>query len=571
MPAVHARRPRFPIGLSDFRQLREGGNRYVDKSLLIEDVLAASGGVLLFPRPRRFGKTVNLSMLRYFLEKSDVDRSPLFAGLAVEASEIARPHRQRYPVIFLTFKDVKADSWDQCFAAMTGVLAGAYREHEYLLTEGALRPYDADAFTAILNRRATEVQCWDALADLSRHLERYHRERVVILIDEYDTPIHAGYSNHYYSQTVTFFRNLLSGGLKDNASLFKGVLTGILRVAKESVFSGLNNLSVYSILRTEFATRFGFTEREVQALAEGVGEPELMSGIRAWYDGYLFGGEVIYNPWSVLSFLDSADKQLRPYWVSTGSADLVRDLLFAGPEGLHEEMEELLRGGDVDKRIEEAIALRDVAQDPDAIWSFLLFSGYLTAAAVRVEEGRTWARLRVPNKEVLGELRGMVEAWLEARVGGSAEVERMLAALLGGDARAVEHYLSRIVKTTLSYHDTGGDHPERVFHAFIVGLLVSLGPRYEVRSNRESGFGRYDVMVLPRAAGQPGVVLELKTIDVEEGETRETALGAALQQIRARDYATELRARGADPIHEMAAVFDGKRAWVKRAEPPPGS
>ena len=563
-----AARPRFAIGTSDFAKLREGGFAYVDKTSLIQEVVDTGAEVLLFPRPRRFGKTLNLSMLRYFLEKSEEHRAPLFAGLIIESTGSARTHFQRYPVLFMTFKDVKALSWDQCFQAITGVLADIYREHRYLLEGGTLAPHEAEAFTAILTGRATEVQCWRALADLSRHLRAYHRERVVILIDEYDTPIHAGFACGYYDQAVTFFRNFLSGGLKDNPSLFKGVLTGILRVAKESVFSGLNNLAVYSILRPELSASFGFTEDEVAALAallDEPHEPELLRGIGAWYNGYCFGGRVIYNPWSVLSFLDSADHQLRPYWVSTGSSEIVRELIFSGPEGLQAEMEILLGGGDVDKRVEESIALRDVARSPDAVWSFLLFSGYLTATDVRSVEGEVRARLRVPNKEVAGELAGMVKAWLHQQVGGSAEVERMLEALLRGDARTVERYLSRMVKASLSYHDTGGDTPERVYHGFIVGLLVSLGPRYEVRSNRESGFGRYDVMVLPRAAGEPGVVLELKTIDVEEGETKEAALADALRQIRERDYATELRERGAHPIHELAAVFDGKRAWVRAA------
>ncbi|HSN98638.1 MAG TPA: AAA family ATPase, partial [Candidatus Nanopelagicales bacterium] len=318
---------RFALGVSDFRKLREAGSVYVDKSLLIEDLLDAGAEALLIPRPRRMGKTLNLSMLRHFFEKSGVDNAPLFADLAIARSERAQQHFQRYPVVFMTFKDVKSASWEQCLESLVGVLGGAYRDHEYLLESSSLKPHEAETFTAIVTRKATEVQYRSALIDLCRHLHAHHGERVVLLIDEYDTPIHAGYTGGYYDQAVTFFRNLLSGALKDNPHLFKGVLTGILRVAKESVFSGLNNLAVYSILRSELSEHFGFTEDDVTSLVGAVGEPALLHDLRAWYDGYRFGGRAIYNPWSVLSFLDSADRQFRPYWVATASTEIVRDLL----------------------------------------------------------------------------------------------------------------------------------------------------------------------------------------------------------------------------------------------------
>jgi len=557
---------RLPLGQSDFRALREQGLAYVDKTAFIAEVIEASAQVLLLTRPRRFGKTLNLSMLRCFLEAGSHDAAGLFAGLAIERSEVAREHLQRYPVLFLTLKDVKEPTWEGYLARMAGVLANLYREHAYLLDGAALASYDRDAFLAILSRTAPPDQSVDALRELSRLLELHHRQRVVILIDEYDTPLHAAYHGHYYDQAVGHLRNLLSGGLKDNPHLFKGVLTGILRVAKESIFSGLNNLAVYSILRPEYASAFGFTEDEVEALAQRVGPPIPIEQIRMWYDGYRFGGQTLYNPWSVLSFLDSADREFRPYWISTSSNDLVRELLSAGPYGLRAELEELLRGGSVDEPIDEHVALRDIETNPDAVWSFLLFSGYLRARLLYTDaRGRQRAHLELPNREVGIALSAMVESWMSAQVGGSAEVEALLRGLLQGDARTVEHYLSRMLKVSLSYHDTGGAEPERVIHGFIVGLLVGLGPEYEVRSNRESGYGRYDVMVLPRSSGRPGVVLELKTVDGDAGETPANALASALAQIQAREYATELRERGASPIFELAAVFDGKRAWVARA------
>ncbi len=558
-------RVRFPIGISDFRKVREAGFFYVDKTALIDDVLNESAQVLLAPRPRRFGKTLNLSMLRYFLEKSAEDRRPFFAGLAIASSESAWAHFQRYPVIFMTFKDVKPRSWEDCLTGMANVLAEAYEEHRYLLTEGNLDAENARLFTAILDRRAAKSELVIALNLLSRLLARHHDEQVVILIDEYDSPIHAGYTNKYYDDVVAFFRDFLSGGLKDNVDLFKGVLTGILRVAKESLFSGLNNISVYSLLRARFATAFGFTETEVRGLVEAVGKAESLDSIRAYYNGYLFGGQAIDNPWSVLSFLDRGDGVLRPYWIETSSNDLVRELLLTGPRGVATELETLLAGGTLDKRLDENIVLRDIASRSDAIWSFLLFTGYLKAVEVSYVDGRQWGKLAVPNAEVAIALADMAQAWLEAQAGGSDQLQSLLDALLRGDAPVVERHLAHMVKVNLSFFDTATPEPERFYHGLVVGLLAGLAPRYDVRSNRESGYGRCDVMVLPRGAGQPGVVLELKRVDTEAGETTEKAFRAAFRQIRERDYAAELRERGALPIHEMVAVFEGKRVFVRTA------
>ncbi len=556
---------RLPIGISDFRNVREGAFTYVDKTALIDDVLTESAQVLLAPRPRRFGKTLNLSMLRYFFEKSAEDRRPLFAGLAVASAERAWTHFQRYPVIFMTFKDVKPTSWEDCLAGMANVLAKTYEEHRYLLTEGNLDPANARLFSAICERGASKSELTIALGLLSRLLARHHREKVVILIDEYDTPIHAGYTSKYYDDVVAFFRDFLSGGLKDNEHLFKGVLTGVLRVAKESLFSGLNNISVYGILRARLATAFGFTEPEVRSLAEAAGQAGALDGIRAFYNGYLFGGQAIYNPWSVLSFLDRGDNVFRSYWIDTSSNDLVRELLLTGPRGVEADLETLLAGGTLDKRLDESIALRDVVARSDALWSFLLFTGYLKAVEVSFVDGRERGKLAVPNAEVAVALADMAQTWFETQTGGSDQLRSLLDGLLRGDAVVVERHLAHLVKVNLSFFDTASPEPERFYHGLVVGLLAGLAPRFSVRSNRESGYGRCDVMVLPKTAGQPGVVLELKQVDTESGETKEKAFTAAFRQIRERDYAAELRERGAAPIHQMAAVFEGKRVFVRAA------
>jgi hypothetical protein len=556
--------PKLPIGLSDFRQVREGGFYYVDKTALVVEVLEIDAQVVLLPRPRRFGKTLNLSMLRCFLERSSEDLSPLFSDLSVWRATAARQHFQRYPVIFLTLKDVKHSSFADCLEKMKELIAALYREHEPALSSLALSSDERERIGRLLDGTASEVAYQGALGRLSAYLVQAHRERVIMLIDEYDTPIYAGFMGGYYDRAVEFFRNFLSGGLKDNPHLFKGVMTGILRVARENVFSGLNNISVHSLLDREFATAFGFTETEVEALTDALGRRDVMEPLRRWYNGYHFGGQVIYNPWSVLNFARSPDTGPKPYWVFTSSEDVLRQLVLGRGQEVLGAFEALLQGETVRQRISEHIALRDDAEGADAVWSLLLFSGYLTARSARLEEGRWYADLSIPNAELRYVFEESITSWVASGLGGGERLAGMLKAMLAGESEIFEQRLSELVLRTFSYHDAGGSEPERVYQAFVLGMLVLLMPEYEVRSNRESGLGRCDVMVLPRKPGRPGVVLELKEAGGATAEVVERALGAALQQIEAKGYAEELRARGAAPILGYGVVFDGKRVWVRK-------
>ena len=549
---------RAPLGISDFRKLREAHATYVDKTSFVSEILRKPTEVVLLPRPRRFGKTLNLSTLRWFVERGDDDRRALFEGLDIAKDPEAQVHFQRYPVIFVTFKDVKCDDWTGCLSKLGLVLSKLYAAHRSLLNDGVLTPHEAATFEAIDERRADATTMGDALAFLGDLLHRRYSERVVILIDEYDTPIHAGYLNGYRREVVGFFRDLLSGAFKDNPHLFKGVITGILRVAKESIFSGLNNLAVYSLLHSEHASAFGFTEADVRTLAESADALEHIDEIRTWYDGYLFGGQVVYNPWSVLRFLAGRDKRFEAHWAGTSANDLMRSLLVRGTLE-SADVEALLRGEAIERSIDENVDLETLMGRPNAVWGLLLFTGYLTATEVHYE-GTARAALSIPNREVETIYRTTFEDWMNIGFGGENRVQGMLRALLAGDGPEFGRALQALLTETLSYHDTGGRRPERVYHAFVAGLLVHLAPSHDVRSNRESGFGRCDVLVLPRQPGAPGVALELKTVD--EDETPAHALDAALAQIRDRDYASELRARGAAPIHEIAAAFDGKRVRV---------
>ncbi|XXX79618.1 AAA family ATPase [Sorangium sp. So ce134] len=561
------------LGQSDFRELRRAGAGYVDKTSFIGQLLADPAQVVLFPRPRRFGKTLNISTFAYFLGKSDEDLSPLFRDLAVWSDLSAQAHFQQHPVLFLSFKDIKTASYETALEGLRSELGGLYAKHRYLLDEGALEPHERRQFERILHREATEEDCRRSLRDLSDLLARHHRGKVAILIDEYDTPIQSGYLNGVFKEVTHLFRNFLSAALKDNPSLFKGVLTGVLWVALEDLFSGLNNIIVSSILNDRrYATSFGFTEAEVagvleQARADGgpTGQtgslpdraPPRLDEVRAWYNGYRFGGEVIYNPWSILSCVASG--ALRPYWVNTASNDLLQDLIARRGLGLSTETEALLRGEPVEARIDENIVLRDLDQQPEALWSFLLFSGYLTPRAVREELGRVIASLAIPNIEVRVAYRDLFDSWLRRGLPERRHAEGLLRALLAGDAPSLEALLERLLVTVMSYQDPAGREPEKLYHGFILGLLVHLEEEYDVRSNRESGLGRADVLVRPRTPGRPGVVLELKV--PQRGETPEQALVAAARQVRDRRYAAELVAAGAAPVHELVAVFDGKRAW----------
>ncbi len=564
------------LGTSDFLQLRLEEDYYVDKSRFVAEVLEDRSRVIHLPRPRRFGKTLNLSTLRCFVERpfeqrvgsagSPEDVRRAFKGLAIEqCGEPIWGHFQKHPVIFLTFKDVKGTPSDvgRTFSGLIATEASRLAS----LVEPVLKPDDREELRALTSREPDAALKDRAPFHLSRWLHQAIGEKVVILIDEYATPIHDAFGDEaQYDKVIKFFRSFFSAGLKDNPHLEKGVLTGILRVAKESMFSGLNNLQVYSLLQESYAASFGFTENEVERLCADFGlTQDQRSTLRSWYNGYRFGGQVIYNPWSVLSYLKNRSARPQPYWVNTGGDTLIRKLLIDAGLDVEADMEALLNGGSIEKHLDEHTVFRDLERKSDAVFSFLVMTGYLRADEFvrQDEEGREYWKLSIPNKEVSTVYRRLFLDWLNTSVGGEPRQRELCKALLAGDAGAVEEHLGTILERTLSYHDTAGRAREVVYQAFVAGLLVVLDATHQVKSNRESGLGRCDVLILPRKAGQPGVVLELKVL--KASETIDQALAAALEQIRKRDYAAELRAAGASPVVEMAAVFDQKTVRVARA------
>jgi hypothetical protein len=555
----------IPIGVDDFRKLRETGLEYVDKSELIRGLVDRPGvEVVLLPRPRRFGKTLNLSMLRCWFEKTGEDLSHLFEGLSIwQAGEAYRAHFQRYPVIALSFKETKHARFDRALEAIQKKVQELYDAHGYLRESARLSERQRQDFQAVLDGTASPALLDRALLDLSACLHAHHRERVLILIDEYDEPIHAGYFQGYAQEILNFLRSFLGAGLKGNPHLFKAVMTGILRVAKENLFSGLNNPGVYSLLRPEYGTSFGFTEMEVAALLDRCGRGDKLEDVRTWYNGYVFGGEVIYNPWSVLCFLDSADAMARPYWLSTSSNDLVKELLERYALELQPVFEALLEGGSIEHVLDENVALSQIHQSPGALWSLLVFSGYLKAEEAYHDPMRGPVhRLSIPNREVRQVYSNTFRTWMENRMSGhGGSLTLLTEALLTGDAEALEQQLQAFVTNLLSFHDLGGVASERVYHGFVMGLFAVLEATHEVRSNRESGSGRPDVLIRPRQPSKPGAVLELKVARPSR-KTLKQALSEGLSQLEAMDYAAELRAAGASPIAAFAVAFDGKEVRV---------
>jgi hypothetical protein len=550
---------KLPIGLSDFKEVREESYYYVDKSLLIQEIINRSSKVILLPRPRRFGKTLNLSMLRYFFEKREDSLAYLFKGLAIER-EAEMQHQGQYPVIFLTFKSCKASSLEECLSEIRRLLRNLYLEHQASiypkLSVNEQKDYD------LIIEKQGEIDNWQsAFSFLMQILHRQTGKRVIVLLDEYDAPIHAGQEHGYYEEIVLFMKILLGNALKDNSDLEKGVVTGVLRIAKESIFSDLNNLDVLSLLRPEFNECFGFTEADIDKLSQDFSLAEVSEILKKWYNGYLFGNRVIYNPWSIISFLMSEDRLPRPYWINTASDSLLRDIITRTDPDFQEQIEILLAGGTITTTLNENIVLRDLNDSEENIWSLLVFSGYLKPVKMIPQRLLPLYELAIPNLEVYSFYEQTLQKWLQNTV-GSKRLQKLLQALLKTDFNTFELLLKEMVLAVLSFHDSAGNDPEKVYHAFVLGLLTHLMDRYQIRSNRESGYGRYDVLMIPLNKNEPGFVFEFKKVKKSK-ETKEEAMQSALKQIQDKQYATELREQGVKEIWGIGVVVKGKKVWVE--------
>ncbi len=555
---------KIPIGVSDFKEIIEENYYYVDKSLFIKEIIDDGSEVILLPRPRRFGKTLNMSMLRYFFEKGAHDTSYLFTNLKIWEIEEYRQYRGKYPVIYVTFKDSKCDTWETCYDHFKYIIGEEFLKHQYLLEGNALNEIEKKRFNEISNNQSNRANLERSLKILTEYLYKYHKQKVIVLIDEYDIPIQSGHTNKYFKEVISFIRSLLCGVLKDNTCLQTGVLTGILRVAKESIFSGLNNPTVRTLLDYDYSDKFGLLEQEVLSLIKEIGlESQIdMSEIEKWYNGYIFGKNAVYNPWSIINYLKYHTEGCKPYWVNTSDNAIVRSILSKGGESLKQDLEDLICGKSLYKKIDDSIAMGEIENNTDTVWSFLLFSGYLKAKDRKMTDIGIYYTLQIPNKEVLYLYKEIILNWFNTSITEN-NLDIMLKSLITGDIKKFSKILKDFVVKSMSFFDTGGTEPEKVYHAFVLGLLLKLNDRYQIRSNRESGYGRYDVMLIPRDLNNNGIVMEFKTVDEDENEDLEKAAQEALKQIEEKQYRVELKDAGVKSIYELGISFKGKEVLVK--------
>jgi len=554
---------KLPIGLSDFAELIEKNYYFVDKSMFIKELLDSGAKTTLFPRPRRFGKTLNLSMIRYFFEKTELSRRSLFNGLKIEQHADCMFHQGKYPIIWLSFKDVKAKNWSFCYEKLCKTIGDEFKRHFEVLRP-ILTELEMQDVQKIIAGTASQSMYEHALLDLSKYLERGHHQKVILLIDEYDAAIHEGFMSGYYDKIINFIRAFLGAGVKDNTALEFSVLTGILRIARESLFSGLNNLEVWTFTSKYYSQQFGLLESEVLEILSCFDLTNQIDSIRQWYDGYQSGPHKIYNPWSIINLVKNEGIE-KPYWVNTSDNALVKTLLQQGTSGVKEDLELIVQGKSITKVINENMVMPDIYLDDNALWNFLLMCGYLTFENYRPDpslEGQFLAELKSPNIEVAYLYSTQIQSWF----GGSSDTlqiyQKMLQNLVAGNIDEFCELFSLFSVETISSFDTGGKKPEKFYHGFVLGMLASLRETHEIKSNRESGWGRYDVMVIPKNKALPSIIIEFKTVSSLKKETLKIAAQNALKQIDDRQYETELHSRGITNIIKMGIAFQGKKNLI---------
>lgn len=553
---------KIPLGLSDYKELIEGGYCYIDKTLLIKELLDLGTKVALLLRPRRFGKTLNISMLRYFFEMNSAeDHTHLFSPFQIWQEGEYKEKQGQHPVVYLTLKDLKYDTWAMAYEKMAALMADEYQRHNYLAASSALNEYERAEIAEIMNKKASQVVLEASLLFLTRCLHKHFGQKVVVLIDEYDAPIHSGYTMGYYNEILSFMRNYLSNGLKDNSNIELGVLTGILKVARESIFSGLNNVIPYTLFDNECSDKFGLLESEITSLLAEYSLEGDHEAVRSWYNGYLIGPHKLYNPWSILQFVAKAGK-LMPYWLNTSDNAIVHRLITRGSATLKSDLEQLLQGEELTKTIQNDLEFRRLENDTNAIWTLLLFSGYLTMEAAPQFSQEMMVKLKIPNKEVSSLYETIVRSWFIA-VLSEGTFSIFLKSITSGDVVTFEELFQTFLISSMSYYDIGVEEPEKVYHAFVLGILLALRDEYEVRSNRESGLGRYDVLLIPKDPSKLAIIFEFKKVN-QAKENIEEAAEEAVQQIIDKKYAVELHDRGIKQVLALGLAFLGKEVVVRQ-------
>ena len=554
------RKKRIPLGIEDFERMITDDYYYVDKTLMIKDLLDKGGYVNLFTRPRRFGKSLNISMLQYFFDNRLAEKSTIFDNLLIaNVGEAYLAHQNRYPVIKIGLKDVEASDIDEALEMLALEVSREYDRHKYILESSQMTAKEKLIYNRLLDQEASHSELRNSLKFLSDCLAKHYNQKVIILIDEYDVPLEKSHFAGYYDDMVKFIRSLFSSALKTNTSLHFAVLTGCLRVSKESIFTGLNNLTIISILSDNFGEYYGFTEKEVEIMLQHYGLEEKSKQMADWYNGYLFGETTVYNPWSSIEYLnDNVNSKIflpRPHWSNTSSNTIIKDLIAISNNNTKDEIESLIAGNTITKPIKEDIVYSTITQTMDNLWSFLFFTGYLKKISKKQIGVQNYLELAIPNKEILYIYQNQIIEYFAARV-KSTNLNPLYHALLSRNSMIFQYELGELLKDTISYFDT----KEEFYHGFITAVMASLGD-YSTKSNRESGDGRGDLFMRPVSIRQAAIVIEVKV--AKEARDLEKMADAALAQIEKMKYDDELAREGYTTVIKYGIAFYRKDCEIK--------
>ena len=562
-------RKRIVKGNSNFEYLIRNNGYFIDKTLYIKEFMENGDYVQLTPRPRRFGKTLNLSMLEHFYDINKKKSAELFEEYKInEDKAFCETHQNKYPVINLTLRNARGDSWQSCLLHLSKLMSEVYEKHDYLLDSERLKNYDKSFIEKIILEKGSEVDIEHSLFKLSRYLTKHFDQPTIILLDEYDTPVIAGYKSDYYSKVIPFMQVFMGATFKDNDNMRKGLITGIMRIARESIFSEMNNIGVYSITSYSFSEQFGFTEEETKAALTYFGLGEQFEDVKKWYNGYVFGNIAqIYNPWSILNYIARNEEGFKPYWVNTGTDVLIKSrIIEEDKDKTYNTLQELISGQNIEKAINESFIFSDFETNRELLWTLLTFSGYLTQVK-NVKENVY--ELRIPNYEIRRVFKNIIIDWFSVKHKVARQLlDETTQHLVNNRLKEFEKGFKQIIGDTFSYFDTQGE-AEKVYQAYVLGLLAIIGDDYIIRSNRESGDGRYDIMMIPKDKLQYGVVMELKQLKKIKNEKPSglhqrinTSLEEAKNQIETNQYYKELEAHQIEKIIKLPIVFIGKEPYM---------
>ena len=546
-----------PVGIEDFERIINEDYYYVDKTMLIEELLINRAPVTLFTRPRRFGKTLNMSMLRYFFDVKDKEENKkLFENLKIYDSEYMS-EQGKYPVIFVSLKDLKEDTWEECLESIKDIMYKIFNEYSFLREK--LNIVEKRQFDKIWEITGNERNFKTSLLDLSNYLNKYYGEKVIILIDEYDAPIINAFDKGYYNEAINFFQTFYSSALKTNNSLKYGILTGITRIIKEGIFSGLNNLKVDTILNKKYSEYFGLLESEVLEMLDYFGMKYKIEEVKEWYDGYIFGESEVYNPWSIVNYIDNGE--IKAYWANVSGNTLLENMLDHAGESVYDDLKRFTDGESIEKYISDGTTIKSLLNNDDEIWQLLLYSGYLTKDEKQKEidvtsEYTDVYNLRIPNKEIRKYFGNM---FLNRFFGTEVKTNILIKALENGDIKKFEKTLGEIMINMLSHFDLDKEM-EKIYQVFMIGLVGFLMGKYEIISNDESGYGRYDLAMIPIKSNEKAYLMEFKISKTKKG--MEERAQKALKQIDEKKYDTKLKARGIKNILKIGVVFYGKEVKV---------